>query len=179
MLMYGHFGIPLVTAVMQRNEGREILRITREPVLQHPAANVGVPPQSPDYLTRLTAVALLHLRRGGVVSIAPDGRQGGRFIESRFFGERVMVARSAATLSRLSGAACIPTYAAYDGRHIRVHQFPRIVPTASEPDAWDRQWLQIYLDWIEEQWRAHPELIWPSQLFLKLMKEVRRRDRLV
>ena len=120
LVTMGHLGVLRVLGCYLWKAGRPALRITRSPLFQHPSVDVSKR-SDPDYLAKLHVRALFHLREGGIVFLGPDGGQGRKFLQGRFFGRTVCMPRASPALARMSGAPTLPYISRWDGlclRHI-------------------------------------------------------------
>jgi hypothetical protein len=101
--------------------------------------------------------AHLHLRRGGIVFVVADGRHGDRFVIRSFLGRPVRMGIGAAVLARLSGAPSIPTAALWQGDRLRIEFAPPIAPRTADAEAWQMEWMDMYLVWLEGHLRGPAE----------------------
>ena len=102
------------------------------------------------------AKALLHLRRNGVILVAPDGRWGSRERVAELLGQRVKLFSGVGELAQLSGAptcVCHATWTRID--RIRIGVGTQISPQGAG-DAWLDGWYSGYLDLVSRQMRSRP-----------------------
>lgn len=104
--------------------------------------------------------AFARLRKGGVVSLAIDGRQTGSPIDLPFFGRRIRVGRGAAALARLTGAPVVPVvklWAADGSVEVRCFQpLERPQVDARDVDAFDLALMTQAVRWFEDFIRSAP-----------------------
>lgn len=104
--------------------------------------------------------SLMHLRKNGILRIAPDGRVvGDSALFFNFMGKRVRLARGAAELVALSGAEtlwCSATWASTTSIKIRMQplDMPREAETKEQRII---EWYCEYLRKLERQMRSSPQ----------------------
>ena len=158
ILTMGHIGVLHVLGCFLFKAGRPALRITRAPLFQHPSVDVSKV-RDPDFLAKLHTRALFHLREGGTVFSGPDGGPARKASEGRIFGRTVNLPRATPALARMSGAPSVPYVTRWVGYEIQLELFEPIRPNPeASPDEWEAQWNQQYLDWLERQYLAHPDI---------------------
>ncbi len=109
-----------------------------------------------DRATALAAARLV-LRGGGLVYIPADGLEGALWTERPLLGRTLGVREGAPLLARLCRAPTVPMCALWSGDHIKVELAPAILPTAEDPEAWGRAWLDGYAGWLEGLLRGPAE----------------------
>ncbi len=93
-----------------------------------------------------------HLRRGGVVYMAPDGISGALDVALPVRGGTVLMSRGAAALARLSGSPTLAIAAAWRARKDVAMDLliePLATPEVPPGDAWDHAWLAAYLACVD------------------------------
>lgn len=104
--------------------------------------------------------AIERLERGGIVGMAMDGTQGGRFPVD-FLGRRLEVGRGIAALVRRTGAELVPLTSHWVGRssrfESRLHE-PLPKPAADPADAqrFEAEILAATARWFEDEARRDP-----------------------
>ncbi len=155
MLAAAHHGPLQVGITFIRARYREALFLLREPRRLRGANVLDVG----DGANRAAALveARRHLRRGGLVYVAPDGVSGiasGAMVSLPLRGGVVAMARGTATLARLAGVATIPMTAAWRDGHIVVTSGAEM--PAPRDAAAERDWLATYLAQVDDWTRSLP-----------------------
>lgn len=100
---------------------------------------------------------MLHLRDGGVVFGAPDGRHGDNFQATEFLNQSIKVFTGFGEIARLTQAPTIFLAATWVGvDRIRITLEPFSPDPKASPEEWTRQWYSIYLDKVARQMRESP-----------------------
>ena len=66
--------------------------------------------------------------------------------------------RAAPTLARISGAPSLSAVTRWVGYELQFEFCEPFRPEANEAEEWDTQWNRLYLNWLESQYRSHPEV---------------------
>jgi len=156
ILVGAHIGPKAVVRCVLSQKGEKVLSITGRSLSQRPRFDI------PEFdrallVKKILARAFFHLRKGGIVYAAPDGRHGDSFRETDFIGRKVMMAQGIPELARLSGAPVLPINAAWEKGRIGIHYGPRIQPSSDNPERWNKEWIMEYLKWLEGWLRSSPE----------------------
>lgn len=100
---------------------------------------------------------MLHLRDGGVVFGAADGRHGDSFQTTDFLNQKIKVFTGFGELARLTRAPTIFLAATWvDVDRIRITLEPFSPDSEASPEQWTRQWYSIYLNKLARQMRESP-----------------------
>lgn len=158
LLTAAHMGPQRVLVTLLRERYPETLFLLHEPSIVVGAAHART-------IDTDAAAALVeanrHLRKGGLVYLAPDGISGALSLTLPLSGGSVRMSRGAATLARLSGAIAVPVLAAFVDR--RIHAFSSapldisgFADARAAADRWERAWLDAYIAQIERWTRDLP-----------------------
>jgi hypothetical protein len=128
---------------------------------RHPWRIPGAPRvllvEPPSQRRLVLATALAHLRRGGLVHVAPDGRSVERTIDVPLCGGALPLGRGVATLARLSGARAVPVGVGWAGERVRALVGEELALPAAAPLDWERAWLTAYTAYLDRWSRLCPE----------------------
>jgi lauroyl/myristoyl acyltransferase len=156
ILAGAHVGPSRVAASLIRDRFPETLFLAGQPWPGPEPARVLLA-FTPEERRAVLAAAHLELRRGGLVHVTPDGAFFARQVTVPLRAGHVPIARGVATLARRSGAIALPVAATWSRGRVVVDVAPPIAPRAAEPDAWELEWLAIYLAFVDRWTAAAPE----------------------
>ncbi len=177
ILPFWHFGPHLMLTIAFRHIGVPVLVISRaEPTLWTNAPDllsmrIDVAGAGPQQAATALRRSLQHLKKGGKVAIAIDGRLGANLVKVPFLGRQLVVARGAAGLARLTGAPIIPCTMQWTGNGwdmaIRVFDevpYPDVPPT--DTGEFERSILTSIVRRFESYGRQYPGQFWITELGL-------------
>lgn len=157
ILLGNHLGpYPAIDTLSTKFPELNIVTLTSNKARQGPGKlHVTTPEEQKMSLVK----SLLHLRKGGIVKIATDGRVvGDSKLFFRFMGKRVRMANGAGELAVLSGAEtlwCSATWAAVDQLRLRLAPMP--LPTGVSKEETIVKLYRRYLYNMERQMRLSPQ----------------------
>lgn len=109
--------------------------------------------------------AVAHLRAGGRVLIAADGKVGDTGYPVAVLGRRPFIRPGPLVLARLSGAPVLPVTALWQSRHlhVEVHK-PLALPAIEDREEFQAQAAAAIGAWIDGHVRAHPAALTPNHV---------------
>jgi lauroyl/myristoyl acyltransferase len=144
-------------------------------IIDHSAARSATRPRvlsdAHEVIRRAHALrrGIAHLRSGGVVLIAADGRPGDSEVEVTCLGRRVSFRRGPALLARLSGAPIFPVTGRWVGFGRRIDvvlhdPLPRPLEPEDRIAQYESALMTEAARWYEKQVGSHPEQLHADRL---------------
>ena len=100
--------------------------------------------------------SMTHLRRGGVIICAPDGRYGENFFATRFLGQDVKMFSGLGELAKITRSPTLWFTASWVGdKRIRLSLERLEVQADASADDWNEQWYKAYLGHLAGQLRSN------------------------
>lgn len=101
--------------------------------------------------------SMTHLRRGGVIICAPDGRYGEKSFSTRFLGQEIKMFSGLGELARITRSPTLWFTASWVGdNRIRVSLTLLEIQEEHSPENWTHHWYQTYLDHLASQLCRNP-----------------------
>jgi hypothetical protein len=157
ILATAHMGLSRVSVACAEQSEYPVVRIhagSSADTQQHGAILAVTTPQE-----RKTSLirSMSHLRRGGILICAPDGRYGDNYFLTRFLNQEIRIYYGLGELAKLARAPTLWFKAGWTNNdRIRVSLEPLEPLCEAGSDDWTRHWYSAYLDKLALQMRENP-----------------------